>query len=194
MMTSTQPAAKTAFLVVMFSALAGCELFASADRTQIPTPLSPTTGAGGAGTGGAGTGGAGDAGVQCTKASDCAGTDTDCASRTCTSGQCGVTFAVDGTATNTKATGACQQNVCDGMGMVKSIPDDANLPVDGNPCTNDLCSSGVPANPAYPAGTPCTGGSDGGTGKVCDGQGACVGCVQASDCTSGVCTAGTCAP
>jgi hypothetical protein len=193
MMTSATPAAKAALLAVMFSTFAGCELFASADRTQIPAPIYPTIGTGGAGTGGSG---GGDAGVQCTKASDCAGTDTDCASRTCTSGQCGVTYAVDGTATHTTATGPCQQNVCDGKGMVKSIPDDANLPVDGNPCTNDVCSGGVPSNPAYSAGAPCTDADagDGGGGKVCDGNGACVGCVQASDCTSGVCTAGTCAP
>ena len=35
----------------------------------------------------------------------------------------------------------------------KRFPDDTDLPVDGNQCTQDVCTAGVPSNPAQPADT-----------------------------------------
>jgi len=55
--------------------------------------------------------------------------------------------------------------VCDGTGGVTSANDDTDLPVDGNVCTKDVCTSGTPSNPALPPGTLCA--ADG--SKTCDG-------------------------
>ena len=48
---------------------------------------------------------------------------------------------------------------------------------DGNPCTNDICESGVPVHVPAPAGIPCPE-----AGTVCNGSGQCVGCLSAADC------------
>jgi hypothetical protein len=96
--------------------------------------------------------------------------------------------------------------------------DDTNLPDDGNQCTQDICTGGVPSNPAQPISTTC----DQNGGVHCDGAGNCVpasctdgiqnegetdidcggpncgpcantkSCLQNSDCASGVCSGGTC--
>jgi len=53
--------------------------------------------------------------------------------------------------------------------------------VDGNQCTDDVCTSGVPSNPALPVNTPC----DQTGGHLCNGDPdtpACVECNVASDC------------
>jgi hypothetical protein len=48
-----------------------------------------------------------------------------------------------------------------------SFDDDSDPIVDGNLCTRDNCSSGVPSNPPEPQGTPCGGAN------VCDTNGNC---------------------
>ena len=64
---------------------------------------------------------------------------------------------------------------------------------DGNPCTEDVCADGLPVSEPAAAGTSCG-------GAVCDGAGACVGCLETSDCADGLvcsasleCVAPTCA-
>ena len=55
-------------------------------------------------------------------------------------------------------------------------PDAGCVPVDdGNDCTADVCVDGQPVSQDRGAGETCTGG-------VCDGQGACVECVEDDDC------------
>ncbi len=132
--------------------------------------------------------------VGCNTASDCPGQDTDCKHRTCTAGACGSAFTAAGTPTSMQTAGDCKKNVCDGMGNVVSQTDDTDVPVDGNACTSDVCTAGVPSNPPAPAGTPCGSG-----GAVCNGMGMCAGCVTAGDCPptgnpclSPVCNAGAC--
>jgi hypothetical protein len=56
--------------------------------------------------------------------------------------------------------------------------DDEDVPPDGNECTSDVCSEGVPSYPPVPAGTICHANG----GKVCDGAGTCVACNVAADC------------
>jgi hypothetical protein len=124
--------------------------------------------------------------AQCMQASDCPGTDTFCAVRTCTAGLCGMADTAAGTPTPTQLQGTCQQTQCDGAGNVVSVPDNGNLPPNTNPCTKAACNGGVPANPPLAADTPC------GTQMVCDGAGSCVGCVQASDCAPTTCSPNTC--
>ena len=112
--------------------------------------------------------------------------------------------------------GSCQQAVCDN-GACGFASDDSNLPIDGNQCTQDLCTGGVPSNPPELVSTSCnqTGGTH------CDGAGNCVAatcidglengdetdvdcggscspcangksCLGNSDCASGLCSGGTC--
>lgn len=111
----------------------------------------------------------------CATSADC-GVDSACATFTCQSGACHSTFTPDGAGDpGGQQSGNCQKVVCDGQGGAKTIPDDGDLPVDGNACTGDVCSGGVPSNPALGAGTACGGGQ-------CDGGGSCVGCLGAGDC------------
>ncbi|MBK8259506.1 MAG: lamin tail domain-containing protein [Polyangiaceae bacterium] len=108
--------------------------------------------------------------VACNAASQCPGTDTECQTRTCTSNTCGFDFTTAGTPVMSQTTGDCKRNECNGSGAIVANNFDTDLPVDGNECTGDVCTSGVPTNPALPLNTACN--QNGGT--VCDGVGACV--------------------
>src|SRR5262249_44805987 len=115
--------------------------------------------------------------VGCTVAADCPGTDTACRTRTCTTGGvCGFSF----TAANTKlvdpTTGDCKGLQCDGAGNTQVFNDNGDLPVDGNPCTTDECSSGTPSHRPVASGMGC-GGS-----LICDGASNCVQCLTATTC------------
>lgn len=131
--------------------------------------------------------------VACLSASDCSGTDDACSVRACNAGVCSRTFVPEGTAVGTQASGDCHRLQCDGQGNTENVVDDADLPVDGNPCTNDVCMAGTPSNPPAAVGLAC------GMNQVCDGAGACVGCAGAANCPGvdnecqvRTCTAGVC--
>jgi hypothetical protein len=121
-------------------------------------------------------------------------TTPECAAATCGAGACGFSFQPAGTAVAAQTAGDCRINQCDGGDAIAANVDDTDLPVDGNPCTDDVCVDGAPANPPSAAGTAC------GVDLVCDGQGACVDCVTAADCpaaangecATATCTAGVC--
>ena len=67
------------------------------------------------------------------------------------------------------------------------VNDDSDKPVDGNACTDDVCTAGVPSNPKLATGTTC------GTNLMCNAQGACVGCITAANCgTDTTCQTHTC--
>lgn len=72
-----------------------------------------------------------------------------------------------GTVVGDPTVGDCLHDACDGEGMATSAPNDADLPVDGDPCTMDVCTAGVASHPPAALGTACSTG-------VCDGAGACV--------------------
>jgi len=126
--------------------------------------------------------------AECDDPSACAGTDTECQTRTCVGGVCGLSYATQGTAVTAQTVGDCQKVVCNGAGGTESVDDDLDLPVDGEVCTDDVCTVGVPSNPAVDANTDC------GTDLVCDGDGHCVGCVDADTCpgTDTECQTRTC--
>jgi plastocyanin len=133
--------------------------------------------------------------VGCVDAMACPGQDDDCATRTCTAGVCGFSFTAAGTKTSLQVAKDCKSAVCDGAGAVMSSMDVNDLPVDGNECTQDLCTGDVPSNPPSLAGGVCT--TVGGT--VCDGSGSCVACLTAAtcpgvdnDCQARTCSAGVC--
>lgn len=133
----------------------------------------------GEGTGG--TGGAGGAGgacaTECCAPSDCPTPAEPCMQATCTAGSCGEEVIADGTEASTQTPGDCQVVVCQG-GAPESVPDDTDTPGAANDCVSGLCADGMPTSEPLAAGTACT--SDGGT--VCDGDGACVGCLSDGDC------------
>lgn len=91
-------------------------------------------------------------------------------------GQCENEPVPDGEADASEQTdGDCQVVQCV-AGQPEAQNDDGDVPVDNNACTSDVCTDGVPSNANLGEGTSC-----GGT-LVCDGNGVCVGCNQASDC------------
>src|SRR2546430_1883134 len=108
-------------------------------------------------------------------ASDCpGGPDTECHTRVCSAlGACSITPKADGTAVSTQTAGDCHNSVFtggDGLGAVTSIVNDADVPVDGNTCTQDVCTGGVATNPAVTVGTSCSQNG----GVRCDATGSCV--------------------
>jgi hypothetical protein len=114
----------------------------------------------------------------CVTASTCPGVDTECQTRTCNAGACGFSYAPAGTPVAMQSAGDCQKNTCNGAGKIVQAADDTDVPVDGNQCTSDVCTSGVPSNPPVAPGAACNQND----GLVCSGAGACVQCVDASTC------------
>lgn len=130
----------------------------------------------------------------CVTGTDCPGTDTDCQTRTCAGGVCGTSNAAAGTVTTAQTVGDCKLQQCDGSGAIVSMAANADLPVDNNDCTDDVCTAGTPSNPNTMSGGVCTSG-----GTVCNGSGACVTCLTAAscpgadnECQTRTCTAGAC--
>ncbi|MBM4357991.1 MAG: hypothetical protein FJ096_07760 [Deltaproteobacteria bacterium] len=125
---------------------------------------------------------------------DC-GAPTECATPTCVSGSCAAGFLAANTVLANQAPGDCVRRVCDGSGKVTDEPDDADLPNDGNDCTDDVCTMGVPSNPPSAKGLSCGNAA----AMTCDGNGGCNGCAKAADCAgtddacrTRTCIAGTC--
>jgi hypothetical protein len=131
---------------------------------------------------------------ECTLPSDCPGTDTECRSRSCVEGTCGISFVPSGIAIATQTPGDCQKVVCNGSGGTMSENDGTDLPIGGNECLDPVCRDGVPSFVPKTAGTSCTVG-----GQFCDGEGLCVQCLHPSDCPGSdtqcqlrTCNIGTC--
>jgi hypothetical protein len=171
--------------------IAGCEIFSFADRVP------PGSGGSGGAAGGAGATVGGSAGAttsatgpapECLTALDCAGTGSDCVEPVCDDGRCGTRPADAGKPTSTQLAGDCVRSVCDGEGGQTIVPDDLDVAIDGNGCTDDVCTAGAASNPASAAGSPCA--EDG--GAVCDGAGHCVECVTAAQCGGGTCANNVC--
>lgn len=108
--------------------------------------------------------------VACTASSQCMPANA-CQIPVCTAGTCGFTPLAAGTVVANPMSGDCKSDQCDAAGNVMAgASDAADLPVDGNACTLDVCTGGTASNPPAPAGTACN--QMGGT--ACDGLGACV--------------------
>ncbi|MDI1430434.1 hypothetical protein [Polyangium sorediatum] len=133
--------------------------------------------------------------VGCNEAAHCDGTDDFCKVRTCINNQCGVTYTPAGTDLPDGQTALdCKVVECDGQGHIVTSPDTADKPVDGNECTDDVCSAaGVPSNPNRPVNATCNQNG----GIVCNGAGVCKKgpaqtCSAAVECSSGHCVDGVC--
>jgi hypothetical protein len=124
-------------------------------------------------------------GVACGIANDCPITPT-CVARTCPNGCCGTAF---------EATGVpCTEDgghVCDGTGKCVACNTGTDCPKTVTLCQVAGCTTNVCNATNAAVGTPCT--DDG--GKVCDGTGVCVACIQPSDCPAQTttCKTSTCA-
>lgn len=127
--------------------------------------------------------------VGCTGNSQC-GAATDCATPTCSAGQCTTNFTAPGTATPNQTLGDCQEVQCNGIGGTKTVAKTSDVQDDNNACTNDVCNGSTPATTNVATGAACTNGA---LGKYCNGAGSCVECLTAADCSSGVCTLQACA-
>ncbi len=118
--------------------------------------------------------------VACLVEGDCVGLppSNECRTRTCLAHTCGTDLVAANTAIVSQTIGDCRVVVCDGAGNTASAGDDSDLPNDGNDCRDHLCANGAPQTPPRAIGTKCgLGGA-----FVCDGLGACVGCLTGSDC------------
>lgn len=128
--------------------------------------------------------------VQCNNPGQCPQGDGICEVPACNANICSIDDQPMGTVApmSEQTDGNCLTAVCDGMGEVSTTPlvNDADVPFDGNECTQDVCTTGTPSNPLESAGTICASG-------VCSGvaPGACVECVDDSTCTTGVETCDT---
>lgn len=133
--------------------------------------------------------------VGCNMASQCTGTDDFCKTRVCIDNVCAYDFTPAGTDLPMGQTNLdCMVVECDGMGNIVNSVDQSDRPVDGNECTQDVCSTqGIPSNPFEPVNATCN-QTD---GTVCDGAGTCkkaiaAVCAAPGDCLSGFCVDGVC--
>jgi hypothetical protein len=125
--------------------------------------------------------------VQCVVAADC-GVATECRSFTCATGMCQQNNTNVGTPTSVQTGGDCRRNECDGSGNIVNAIFDSDVPVDGNQCTADVCTTGTPSNPSEPINTPCSQNG----GQRCDGITTCVECNTGNQCASLVCLNNAC--
>jgi hypothetical protein len=126
---------------------------------------------------GAGASGAGGSG-GCQSAADC-DDDNRCTYNDCNldTHECTFEAVPDGPAPpELQIDGDCQRVTC-AAGDPSTEPDDSDLPVDGNQCTEDVCTMGTPSNPAAQNGAEC----DQNEGVLCY-QTECVECYNNSHC------------
>src|SRR5262245_44580246 len=113
-------------------------------------PSFVSTGSGGGSAVATGTTTSTTGGPECAAPTDCPGNENECSTRTCEAGICGLDLKPNGYLVAAQAGGDCKKAVCDGQGAVTDVPDDADVPSDGNSCTQDLCSGGAPSHPSAP--------------------------------------------
>ncbi len=150
-----------------------------------------TNGTGGAG-GASGTGGATTC-MACASAENCPTPSGDCSAAACVDGCCsGTPLALD-TKCSTPGGGAH----CNGKGQCVACVVAEECPMPSTLCQAATCSDGVRSTTNNPASTTC---SDSG-GQVCNSEGACVACQQATDCpatntacATRACVGGACTP
>jgi hypothetical protein len=118
--------------------------------------------------------------VGCLAPADCPGTDDFCKTRVCNNGTCGFSFMQQGTLLpdDQQTPRDCSVEACNGSGGIETNPAPGDLPIDSNECTEDRCTGTTPSNPPTAPGSSCSAAG----GHVCDGSGACVACVQGTDC------------
>ncbi len=149
--------------------LAGCD-----DSSATPDDVDSTSEAGAAG----------DSGV-CSSSADCPPPLEDCMVALCLDAHCGAGPAPQGATSAAEVAGDCRAVLCDGQGGRVVEDDPGDVFDDGNPCTDDSCVARAPVNQPSLEGSVCSQGA-------CDGDGHCVECLLAAECSSGICDFGRC--
>ena len=131
--------------------------------------------------------------VECADDSHCPDDNNPCTVPSCLEGGvCGHENAAGSCDVDPTIAESCQNGACVNAGLCDPLPSSC---IDGDPCTQDDCApnNGACRNPRWPENHSCGGG------KVCDGQGQCVECLQDSDCpddnndcTESSCDGGVC--
>jgi hypothetical protein len=119
----------------------------------------------------------------------CPPASSECVDVVCNpDGTCGESPKPD-TSAAAQTLGDCKRKVCKGGALVDEN-DDTDVPDDGNACTNEACNNGAVVTTSSPINTACGAGG----ALYCDGNGECVGCTAASQCTapSNACMMATC--
>ncbi|MBI4701409.1 MAG: hypothetical protein HY744_09655 [Deltaproteobacteria bacterium] len=142
------------------------------------TVSTSSSGAGGSAAGG-GEGAAPPA--PCNGPESCPPPPTPCAHAACLDGVCGSEPEAYGAMVPNQIPGDCQTAICDGNGGEASLPEDGDFPNDGEQCTIEYCSGGVPQQYNENPYSWC----DQNGGTMCDGDGHCVACLNAWDCPLG---------
>jgi hypothetical protein len=133
----------------------------------------------------AGAAGAASDGGECTQ--QCSPSGLECIVAKCRAAECAFEPLANNTPIATQAAGDCRDVVCDGEGGQKPLANLNDVPDDGNDCTIGVCGGGPPGHTPLPIRTPCTGGK-------CNGDGACVECIEPGDCPGNACREGLCVP
>ncbi len=178
-------------LILVLGVVGGCQAILQFDEDKLNTGSGGSGGTAGSGGGAAssggdttasggtgGTGGTGGVMPECAAPEDCPDTGSECIAATCEEGKCGTMGVPDGSPSTMQTAGDCKVAVCDGGGGIVTQDDDTDPFDDGQDCTLDTCNAGTPESSPATTGTSC----DDGGGKVCDGAGACVECLDDGDC------------
>jgi hypothetical protein len=148
-------------------------------RPDLMRSKSSGGGGGSISSGGGGATGGRAPGASCTTTSECPAPDGPCVYAACEDGRCAVVSAAAGALVAVDEPADCFDTVCDGAGSTVKVLDLRNVPAPG-PCTTNACAAdGRVSSLPLAAGAPC------GTNvnaRLCDGAGACVGCVEDKDC------------
>src|SRR5262249_51198464 len=76
----------------------------------------------------------------------------------CTNHVCGYHYVNDGLEVGAQTPGDCHHNVCNGMGVIVNRVYDVDVPADdGDTCSSEICTDGVPSHPRQRDGSSCTG-------------------------------------
>lgn len=167
------------------------------------------------GTGGAGsTGGTGGTLSTSSEDPECTSSDTSACAAVpsgpcsafgyvvCESGKCGIVYTSHKASSN--RWGSCKALWCDTNGNLQEVVDDDNVYDDGNPCTKESCSNGLPKSVAVATDTPCgmgfceTDPAPGAKAVVCadckptDPEKTCGGIGSGMTCITGKCYLASC--
>lgn len=117
---------------------------------------------------------------SCEIKADC-GANLECREWECDQGKCIPDDAAKGVLLIDDIQGDCLQRVCDGHGGVDKVVNLNDSPVSTNPCLTWTCVGWTPVvDVQSQKGQPCL--TSTGIVGVCDGMGACAGCLDDGDC------------
>src|SRR5262249_40040557 len=116
----------------------------------------------------------------CALASECPPPAGPCQYAVCDAGRCAIVAVAAGSLVAVDEPADCFDTVCDGAGNAVKVVGLNNVPAAVGSCVVNECSTrGQASSRLLVAGSPCGSGASAG---LCDGSGACVGCLADADC------------